>query len=90
MTNLRNAGRLLLQHGLGRALVVTLGGGAFGSDAFGQDFYFAHPTLSTFHARCDRQLGYRVGELEEDGDHRIAFTPAPAVARVMFRDALDP
>jgi hypothetical protein len=90
MTNLRNAGRLVLVHGLGRALVVTLGGGLFGSDVFGQDFYFANPDLSTFNFRCEHQLGYRVGTLEKDGDHRVAFTPAPEVVRVAFRDALDP
>jgi hypothetical protein len=90
MTNLRNAGRVLLVHGLGRALVVTLGGGIFGSDVFGQDFYFANPDLSTFNFRCERELGYRVGALAKDGDHRIAFTPAPEVVRVAFRDALDP
>jgi hypothetical protein len=89
-TNLRNAGRVLLEHRLARALVVTLGGGLLGSDVFGQDFYFGNPSLSTFHARCQRELGYRLGDLEKDGDHRIAFTPAPEVRRIGFRDALDP
>ena len=90
MTNLRNAGRLLLAHGHRRALVVTLGAGLFGSDVFGQDFYFANPDLSTFHLRCERELGYRLGDLEKDGDHRIAFTISPEVTRIAFRDALDP
>ena len=89
-TNLRNAGRLLLAEGLGRAVIVTLGGGAFGSDFWGQDFYFAHPTLSTFHGRCEKDLGYRVGELTGAGEAHILFVPAPEVTRVGFRDALDP
>ena len=90
MTNLLIAGRVLLVHGLGRALVVTLGGGLFGSDVFGLYFYFANPDLSTFNFRCEHELGYRVGALAKDVDHRIAFTPAPEVVRVAFRDALDP
>jgi hypothetical protein len=90
MTNLRNAGRVLLRLGLGQALVITLGGGVAGTDLFGQDFYFANPTLSTFHARCERELGYRVGNLEAHGDSRIAYAPAPEVVRIAFRDALDP
>jgi hypothetical protein len=90
MTNLRNAGRVLLRLRLPRALVITLGGGVAGTDLFGQDFYFANPTLSTFHARCESELGYRVGDLQADGDSRIAYVPAPEVARINFRDALDP
>ncbi|APR76265.1 Hypothetical protein A7982_01612 [Minicystis rosea] len=89
-TNLRNAGRMMLDHGMTRAVIVTLGGGLFGSDLFGQDFYFAHPVLSTFHARCERELGYRVGELEAAGEEHITFVPAADVRRVGFRDALDP
>jgi hypothetical protein len=89
-TNLRNAGRVLLAEGLPRAMIVTLGGGAFGSDFFGQDFYFAHPTLSTFHGRCERELGYRVGELTGAGEGHILFVAAAEVRRVGWRDALDP
>jgi hypothetical protein len=89
-TNLRNAGRLMLASGMGRAVITTLGGGLFGSDVFGQDFYLANPTLSTFHGRSERELGYRVGVLAGEGDHHIAFVPAGEVVRVNVLDALDP
>lgn len=89
-TNLRNAGRILRAQGIARGLVVTLGGGVFGSDLFGQDFYFANAWLSTFLGRCRSELGYDVGELEEIAPHRIAFTPSAEVTRVGFHDALDP
>lgn len=89
-TNLRNAGRFMLDHGIARAVIATLGGGVLGSDVFGQDFYFAHPILSTFYRRCERELGYRVGELEGVGEDRIAFVPSAEVRRINFRDALDP
>lgn len=89
-TNLRNAGRMMRALGIPRAVLVTKGGGIGGSDFFGQDFYLANPTLSTFHSRCERELGYRVGELEGIGDGRILFTPSPDVDRLSFRDPLDP
>lgn len=89
-TNLRNAGRFMLAAGMARAVITTMGGGIAGSDVFGQDFYFASPGLSTFHLRCRRELGYRVGELTSAGEHHIAFTPSPEVTTVGFRDALDP
>ena len=89
-TNLRNAGRIMRAAGMARALVATLGGGLFGSDLFGQDFYFSNPVLSTFYARCDSDLGYRVGELEALDGGLIAFAPAAEVTRLGFHDALDP
>jgi hypothetical protein len=89
-TNLRNAGRFLLANGLERALVVTVGGGIGGSDFFGQDFYLKNPTMAFFHWRCEKELGYRVGALTEVGEHHIAYSPAPEVTRVSYRDALDP
>jgi hypothetical protein len=89
-TNLRNAGRIMLAHGMARGLITTVGGGIGGSDVFDQDFYFSHPTLSTFHLRSRRELGYVVGELEGAGEHHTAFTPSPSVRRVGVRDALDP
>ena len=89
-TNLRNAGRIMRSLGMARALIATLGGGLFGSDLFGQDFYFSNPTLSTFYARCDSELGYRVGALDPVDDGLISLVPSPDVARVGFRDALDP
>lgn len=89
-TNLRNAGRMMRALGIPSSVVVTKGGGIGGSDFFGQDFYLANPTLSTFHSRCERELGYRVGALEGIGDGRILFTPSPDVDRFSFRDPLDP
>src|SRR6185503_8834544 len=81
-TNLRNAGRVMLEHGIRAALITTLGGGLFGSDLFGQDFYFANPILSTFYARCERELGYRVGELNDAGDAHVEFVPSESVRRL--------
>lgn len=89
-TNLRNAGRVMRAHGMRVGLITTVGGGIGGSDVFDQDFYFSHPTLSTFHARSVRELGYRVGELRGAGALHTEFIPAPEVTRVGLRDALDP
>jgi hypothetical protein len=89
-TNLRNAGRFMRAHGVAKALVVTKGGGVGGSDFFGQDFYLANPGLSTFHSRCERELGYKVGELRGVGDGRIEFETAATVDRPSYRDPLDP
>jgi hypothetical protein len=89
-TNLRNAGRIMRAHGVRIGLITTVGGGIGGSDVFDQDFYFSHPTLSTFYARSTRELGYRVGELRGAGELHAELIPAPEVARVGIRDALDP
>ncbi len=82
-TNLRNAGRLMLEHGLRSALVTT-------SPA--QDFYFSAAWLSDFHARCVRELGYRVGELRDVGADawRSVFTPSQDTRRIHWADPLDP
>ncbi len=87
-TNLRNAGRTMLRHGLGKAVITT---------TFWQDFYFSNPNLSMFHSRCQDELGYRLGELDDkptgtpfpDGSH-AEFTPSSKVRRLNFRDPLDP
>ncbi len=89
-TNLRNAGRMMRKLGMSKGVVVTIGGGVAGSNLFGQDFYLAHPTLSTFHSRCERELGYRVGELRGIDEGRIELVPSPSVDRPSFRDPLDP
>jgi hypothetical protein len=89
-TNLRNAGRFMRAHGIASALIVTKGPGVGGSDFFGQDFYLAHPDLSTFHLRCERELGYRVGDLRGVDDGRIELTPSADVDRPSYRDPLDP
>lgn len=88
-TNLRNAGRFMRRHGASKALIITKGGGIGGSDFFGQDFYLQNPTISTFHGRCRKELGYEVGELRAAGDGRIEFQPSPHVDRQAF-DPLDP
>jgi hypothetical protein len=84
-TNLRNAGRLMLGLGLKRALIVT----GFDRPAFSQAFYFAHPTLSSFHGRCRGELGYHVGDLDAVDDNHAAFQPSPAVHTPNYRDPLD-
>jgi hypothetical protein len=86
-TNLRNAGRIMLKHGLSRALITAPGGGL---GRFDQTFYFGNPEVSTFYGRCESELGYRVGGLEWVDQGRVAFTPAPEVRRLNYRDALDP
>lgn len=53
-TNLRNAGRYMLSHGMKKALVTT---------SFGQDFYFSHPLISSFTFRSIAQMGLRIGKL---------------------------
>jgi hypothetical protein len=88
-TNLRNAGRIMRQLGVAKALVITKGGGIGGSDVFGQDFYLANPGLSTFHGRCHRELGYQVGALRGVGDGRIEFEVSAHVDQPSY-DPLDP
>lgn len=78
-TNLRNAGRFVLAHGLSRALVVT---------TQGQSFYVGRPLVSTFHLRCLSELGYRVGRLRAVGLRRTDFVPVARCFEV-GRDPLD-
>jgi hypothetical protein len=66
-TNLRNAGRFLLAHGLSRAVIVT---------SRDQAMYFGRPRTSTFDARCLSDLGYVVGALQELDEHRVSFSPS--------------
>ena len=84
-TNVRNAGRFMLQFGLSKGLIVT---GAE-SPVFDQAFYLGHPDVSSFHARCLDELGYSVGELSEAGEHRIAYVPSEDVKTLNWRDPLD-
>ena len=86
-TNLRNAGRMMNDLGLTRGVIAT---GYESKSAFDQHFYFAHPVLSTFHSRCKKTLGYRVGDLENIDRHHIAFTPSAKCAQVGLSDPLDP
>jgi len=83
-TNLRNAGRMLLELGAREALIVTSAGLA------GQGRYFGHPWISTFHLRCVVELGYRVGELERLSAVHVRFRPSPDVLRPGPRDPKDP
>jgi hypothetical protein len=84
-TNLRNAGRVMLDCGLPRGLIIT----GFDNDFFDQAFYYANPVISTFQQRCRSELGYLVGSLDAVDDHRIAFQPAKEVATLDYRDPLD-
>jgi hypothetical protein len=79
-TNLRNAGRFLLIHGLRRALIVT---------SRDQAMYFGQPRSSSFDGRCLADFGYVVGDLRAVDGNRVSFIPS---GRVMERgpDALDP
>ena len=84
-TNLRNAGRMMLDLNMKHGLIVT----GFESAVFDQAFYFANPVLSSFERRCRRELGFMVGELRGIGDHHISFIPAQEVATINYVDPLD-
>lgn len=86
-TNLRNAGRYMLAHGLSRAVIASRGGGA---GPFDQTFYFAHQGLSSFDGRCERDLGYKVGELRDAGGSMVEFAPAQGVTKLNYKDLFDP
>ena len=88
-TNLRNAGRYMLDHNMTKGLVVT-GGGPGGP--FDQAFYLGNPTISTFNRRCNKELGYEVGSLDIVGDQtmtEIEYKPSSDVKRFNYRDPLD-
>ena len=82
-TNLRNAGRLMLAHGLRDAWVVC-------PDADGEGWidrlrglglqasYIGHPARSTFALRCRVRLGYAVGTLRWVRPWHVHFVPSPA------------
>lgn len=55
-TNLRNAGRIMLNKGMKKALITT------SSD---QDFYFSYPDLSGYHLRSLTEMGIIIGKLRE-------------------------
>tara|TARA_R110002072_G_scaffold13817_2_gene57834 strand:- start:415 stop:984 length:570 start_codon:yes stop_codon:yes gene_type:complete len=76
-TNMRNAGRFLLAHGLTRALVVT---------SRGQSFYLSAPRLSSFHRRCRATLGYEVGRFRVRSHWTTLFEPS----RRVFEPGSDP
>jgi hypothetical protein len=102
-TNLRNAGRYMLDHKMDRGLVVT-GGGPGGP--FDQAFYLSNPGISTFNMRCRSELGYEVGSLNDmrkvslnkNNDHvtvidhkmELEYKPSSDVKRFNYRDPLDP
>ncbi len=93
-TNLRNAGRILLSHGAAEALVVTSDGPDWRLHRRGwrfaeQAYYLGFPWLSTFHLRCLRELGYRVGELTWLEPNRVRFRPSNEVFRASWRESLD-
>lgn len=80
-TNLRNAGRLMLAHGLHAAYVVCPDAppnplGAF-RRVWRQSFYVGYPRLSSFGLRCRLVLGYRVGHLSWVRPGHTYFVPSP-------------
>lgn len=79
-TNLRNAGRFMLTHGVHKGLVVT--------DTF-QSFYYSATGYSGFNDRCLNELGYVVGELSAKTPNTTRFLPSPDVMR-RGSDPLDP
>ncbi|MBT3981711.1 MAG: YdcF family protein [Bacteriovoracaceae bacterium] len=79
-TNIRNVGRFLLSHGLGRALIVS---------SIDQSFYFSFPHISSFNSRSRRELGYLVGKLKSGGYNRSQFFP-DKINFTVGSDPLDP
>jgi uncharacterized SAM-binding protein YcdF (DUF218 family) len=90
-TNLRNAGRFMLEDGhkdkFKSALVLTDGG---------QAFYFSEHvlTFSAFHGRSQAELGYKIGTLDGalrgNGNIEVEFRPSENVKRRNKSDILDP
>jgi hypothetical protein len=79
-TNLRNAGRMMIQTGLLRGRIVT---------SVDQAFYFMRPRSSTFYSRCLRELGYMVGKVWRVDAQNVGFTPSELVT-LPGDDPLDP
>lgn len=71
-TNLRNAGRLMRARGWNAGRVVT--------DP-AQGAYVGWADRSGFHGRCERELGYRVGQLRALSWTEVRFVPSPDCAR---------
>jgi hypothetical protein len=82
-TNLRNAGRIVLEAGASEALVVTSDGDW---RFFEQAYYLGFPWVSSFHARCIVELGYRVGELAWIGPMHVRFRPSARVFRSSWKE----
>ena len=90
-TNLRNAGRFMLEEGhkdkFKSALVLTDGG---------QAFYFSEHvlTFNAFHGRSQAELGYKIGTLDgslrDNGNIEVTFRPNEDVKRKNKSDILDP
>jgi hypothetical protein len=90
-TNLRNAGRFMLEDGhkdkFKSALVLTDGG---------QAFYMSEHvlTFNAYHARSQAELGYKIGTLDgtlkNDGNIEVEFRPSENVKRRNKTDILDP
>jgi hypothetical protein len=90
-TNLRNAGRILLDAGIGEALVVTSDAPDWRLRRRGwrfaeQSYYLGFPWISTFHLRCLVELGYRVGELDWVGPQHVRFRPSRQVLRSSWKE----
>jgi hypothetical protein len=80
-TNLRNAGRFMIAHGFAEGLIVT---------SPDQSFYFSEPDISTFTIRCEKELGYRVGDLGFVDLWRTGFRPSRKCLTIDPSDPFDP
>jgi DUF218 domain-containing protein len=83
-TNLRNAGRMMLELGLRTAYVVVPDANRSPLDWFAlrylrQAAYVGFPRLSGFALRCRLVLGYEVGRLSWVRPHHVRFVPSPRV-----------
>lgn len=79
-TNIRNAGRFMIAHGLSRGKIVT---------SKGQNIYFGLQERSTFERRCLKELGYVVGEMLLLTKNTSKYIPSKNVLK-RGDDGLDP
>lgn len=84
-TNVRNAGRLMVQHGIEAGIIVT----GFESPIFSQVFYLSEPDLSTFNLRYHDTLGHSPGELAGLDLNHVEFRPSPECMEKSYFDPLD-
>ena len=78
-TNIRNAGRYMLDHGMKKALVTTSGG---------QNFYFGHNILSSYAFRALGDMGAVPKMWIKDAHHSV-FKPGAGMQRKSLTDPSD-
>lgn len=80
VTNLRNAGRFMLSHGIEKSLIVTTNA---------QNYYYAFSNVSSLDSRSIKLLGYKVGNFKLLEKNATEFKVSKSVLGV-GKDPLDP